>query len=74
MYALQTLARIAGVSFLGRMINIEDARAHEKRKREKCLLSLSRVPLARFTKANLTKETSRRLPRKLLKHQTYIKA
>ena len=74
MYALQTLARIAGVSFLGRMINIEDARAHEKRKREKCLLSPSRVPLARFTKANLTKETNRRLPRKLLKHQTYIKA
>ena len=43
MYAIQTLARIAGVSFLGRMINIEDARAHEKRKMEKCLLSPSRV-------------------------------
>ena len=67
--ALQTLACVAGASFLGRMINIEDARAHEKRKRERCLLSPSRVPLARFIKANLTKETNRRLPRKLLKHQ-----
>ena len=60
--------------FLGRMINIEDARGHEKRKREKCLLFPSRVPLTRFTKANLTKETNRRLPRKLLKHKTYFKA
>lgn len=70
MCALQTLACVAGARFLGQMINIEDARAHEKRKRERCLLSPSRVSLARFIKADLTKETNRRLPRKLLKHQT----
>jgi len=38
------ISLLAGASFLGQMINIQDARAHEKIKRETCLLSPSRVP------------------------------
>ena len=46
MYAIQTLARIAGVSFLGRMINIEDARAREEKNGEVPPLPLACSPRA----------------------------